>query len=321
MILRSRSSTTQRQPIADKGIAIGTTGTSTSTTASASQRPDLCINPTATLTQPDPSVPLLPRARTCMQPGDPKMEPTLADLQKCVNDLSAKVCKKLEDIHTDISAMKTKLQNLEGSVQDNSDRMLDIENKKLPGLETKLMAEIDKLKDNLVASEIYQRKMNLLFYGLPQKPNEDVERVLREEAFMLLGLSQEEANSISIINSHRLPKRNADGNATNNAPPVIIAKFVYMADRNWLLSAYERKAKAKTAQPRGNAENSAINTPRISVRTDLPPALKAKRSILATKAFQLRKQNNLSTKIAVVGTKVLLYTKARNATIWQPYKE
>ena len=44
--------------------------------------------------------------------------------------------KKLEDIHTDISAMKTKLQNLEESVQDNSDRMLDIENTKLPGLET-----------------------------------------------------------------------------------------------------------------------------------------------------------------------------------------
>ena len=81
------------------------------------------------------------------------------------------------------------------------------------------MAEIDKLKDDLVASEIYQRKMNLLFYGLPQKPNENVASVLREEAFMLLGLSQEEANSISIINSQRLPKHNANGNATNNAPP------------------------------------------------------------------------------------------------------
>ena len=189
---------------------------------------------------------------------------------------------------------------------------LTLKKNKLPTLETKLMKEIDSLKDKLVASEIYQRKANLLFYGLPQKSNENVDQVLRE-AFVSLGLSREDAKSVSIINLHRLPKRND----TNNAPPAIIAKFVYMADRNRILAAYERKSTRH-----GNDRNDAPPqpTPRISVRSDLPPALKKQRSTLASKAYRLRKEQNLSTKISVVGTKVILFTKTRNATVWQPFK-
>lgn len=236
------------------------------------------------------------------------MEPSLAGLQKTLQEFSCQVCGKLDDIRSDIAFIKSQLTTLEASVADNSARMLDLEKNKLPKIESKLQKEIDLLKEKLTLSEIYQRKSNLLFYGLEKKQNEKVESVLRE-AFVALGLSEEEAKSIAIINAHRLPSKR---DRSNNTPEPIIAKFVYMSQRNRLLYAFEKKS------PRDGIDHP---TPRISVRTDLPPAMKAQRAILATKAYKFRKENNLSTKIVVAGTKVILYTKPRNATEWQPYKD
>ena len=267
----------------------------TTSTSAPSQRPVPPVNP-LTLdirTQPD---------------NQAVMEPTLADLQKALKESSSKVCAKLDDIHADIASMKTKLSDLQATVEDNSARVLDLETKKLPKMEKKLLKEIDLLKEKLTISEIYQRKSNLLFYGLEKKQNENVENVLRE-AFVILGLSEEEAQSIALVNAHRLPSKR---DKTNNAPEPIIAKFVYMPQRNRLLAAYERRPQ------RPGIDHS---NPRISVRTDLPPALKAERAILATRAYKFRKENNLSTKILVVGSRVILYTKRKNATEWQPYTE
>ena len=130
--------------------------------------------------------------------------------------------------------MKKKLSDLQAT---NSARVLDIETNKLPNMEKRLKKEIDLLKEKLTISEIYQRKSNLLFYGLEKRQNENVESVLRE-AFVALGLSEEEAQSIALVNAHRLPSKRDN---TNNAPEPIIAKFVYMPQRNQLLSAFERK--------------------------------------------------------------------------------
>ena len=85
-----------------------------------------------------------------VQSGNQAMEPTLASLQKNLNDLSTKVRTKIDDSHTDIASMKKKMQDLDATVKDNSASMLDVENKKLPGHETKLMKEIDELKDIIV---------------------------------------------------------------------------------------------------------------------------------------------------------------------------
>ena len=268
---------------------------STTSTSAPSQRPAPPVN-LLTLDTPTP-------------PDNPiAMEPTLADLQKSLKESSSKVCAKLDDIHADIASMKKNLSDLQATVDDNSARVLDLETNKLPNMEKRLKKEIDLLKEKLTISEIYQRKSNLLFYGLQKKQNENVESVLRE-AFVALGLSEEEAQSIALVNAHRLPSKR---DKTNNAPEPIIAKFVYMPQRNRLLSAFERKPQ----RPGSDRPN-----PRISVRTDLPPALKAERAILATKAYKFRKEDNLSTKIVIVGSRVVLFTKARNATEWRPYKD
>ncbi|XP_072163555.1 uncharacterized protein [Diadema setosum] len=246
------------------------------------------------------------------QSGDQTvMEPTLSDVQKKLIDFSSKVCAKLDDIHADISSMKKRMIDLEAAVEDNSARVLDLEKGRLPLLEEKLQKEIDSLKEKLVLSEIYQRKSNLLFYGLEKKSDENVENVLRE-AFVCLGLSDEEAQSVALVNAHRLPRRND----ANKAPQPIIVKFVYMSQRNRVLSAFEKRPRYPVTVQPGIAQPRS----RISVRTDLPPALKAERGNLAAVAYKLRKEQNLSTKIVVVGSSVLLFSKAKSATEWQPYK-
>ena len=184
-------------------------------------------------------------------------EPTLADLQKSLKDFSKQVCGKLGDIRTDIASIKSQLTTLEAAVEDNCARMLDLEKEKLPKMESKLQKEIDHLKDELTLSEIYLRKSSLLFYGM-EKKNEKVESVLRE-AFVTLGLSEEEAQAIAIVNAHRLPSKR---DRVSNAPEPIIAKFVYMNQRNRLLYAFERES------TRNGIDHP---TPRISVHTDLPP--------------------------------------------------
>ena len=271
-----------------------------------SQRP-ATVNPL----KPDTSV-TMPRQQ--QQPVDtdaPATEPTLSDLHKLFTDFSGKITSKLNDMHTDISSINKKMADLEAAVEDNSARVLDLEKEKLPQVEMKLRKEIEQLKEKIVLSEIYQRKANLLFYGLEQKANENVVKVLRE-AFVVLGLSEEESLSISIANAHRLPSRNT----SSNAPQPIIAKFVYMNQRDRLISAYERSTRRG-----GTAQSDAPPRPRISVRTDLPPALKAARGALAAQAYKLRKEKNLSTKISLVGAKVVLYAKAKNSTEWHPYKD
>ena len=97
------------------------------------------------------------------------MEPTLADLQKSLKESSSKVCAKLDDIHANIASMKKKFSDLQATVDDNSARVLDLETNKLPNMEIRLKKEIDLLKEKLTISEIYQRKSNLLFYGLEKK--------------------------------------------------------------------------------------------------------------------------------------------------------
>ena len=270
--------------------------TACTTTNTPSQRPKL----------PVPVDPLTPATDT---PRKQVMDPTLADLQNSLKEFSSRVCNKLDTIHEDISSMKKRITDIEAAVDDNSARMLDFEKDKLPKMEMKLQKEIDQLKEKMMLSEIYQRRSNLLFYGLERKQNEDVEIVLRK-AFVSLGLNEDEAQSIAIVNAHRLPRRDK---SASSAPEPIIAKFVYMGQRNRLLFAFEKRPAQRPGIDQRN--------PRISVRTDLPPTLKAERGALAARAYKFRKENNLSTKIVVAGCRVILYTKARNATEWQPYKE
>ena len=130
-----------------------------------------------------------------------------------------------------------------------------------------------------------------------------------------LGIEEEIAMLIAIANAHRLPRRESEGQASAagaQAPPPIIARFCYMHDRNRILTAFEDQQRKRT---RSSGETSHART-RITVRTDLPPAMKIRRLILANEAYKLRKEKGVSTRIFQKGTELHLLWKEKGTNKW-----
>ena len=167
--------------------------------------------------------------------------------------------------------------------------------------------------------EIYNRKANLLFYGVAESREENIMETLKSKVFTTLGLSEEDAAKIAIINAHRLPRRDTSG---NKGPNPIIAKFCYMQDRDRILSLYEAGERNRS-RPDGNQTQAGAPGVAplrgITVRTDLPPALKAARGKLANEAYKLRKEKGLSTKIIVREASVILLWKEKGSTSWNKF--
>ena len=196
--------------------------------------------------------------------------------------------------------------------------------KELPKIKEHFQKEIKRLEDKLTMSEIYNRKMNLLFYGIRmEQKDESTAEVLRKN-LVKMGMDKDSIAKIKFVNAHRLPSRSAARNESGSsekedAPTPIIAKFVYMEDRNAVLNAYEQFQRNVRGAPRG--EETAAPRFRISVRTDLPPQLKARRGVLAAQAYKLRREKGLATKISVQGAKVVLFTREKGTTQWKAYEE
>lgn len=138
-----------------------------------------------------------------------------------------------------------------------------------------------------------------------------------KNVFIDLGISREEAARIIIVNAYRLPRksRDTDGAAAGDqGPDPIIAKFAIMRDRQRILEAYDNQSRNKNAAADHVTSRGATagTSSRISVRTDLLPTMKFRRGKLANTAYNLRKEKkNLSTKIFVIGTDVIVQFKEK----------
>ena len=102
------------------------------------------------------------------------------------------------------------------------------------------MSEIQELKRQRLEAEIYSKKTNLLFYGIPQKPDEDSEAVIRE--FMKDHLQHEKSATMLFANCHRLPSKRSD----RAHPNPIIVKFIQIKDRDSVLRLAPRLKNAPT---------------------------------------------------------------------------
>ena len=245
-------------------------------------------------------------------------EPTIGDLKADIEKLSDRLCNKID-------AMLVKISDMEVALQDTSDRALNLEKNELPKLRKKHETDISEIEKKLLRMEIYQRKTNLLFYGVPQKEDENVFVSIRK-AIKELGISSKMAEKMTFVNAHRLPRRannNADGASTNDrGPDPIIVKFAIMTERQAVLEAYHARSKSATdGEGQANDQESTNPRSRISVRTDLPPTLKFRRGKLSSIAYKMRKEKNLSTKIFVQDTEVVLQYKEKNTREWKTYTE
>ena len=191
----------------------------------------------AEVTQPNP---------TDTAVGSAPEQPTLADVYRSVKESSSEVCGKLETLTSEIALIKTKLEHVEASVTMNSDKIANLEQRKIPDIEGKMAHEIEQLKNKLIEMEIYNRRSNLLFYGIPESRDENVFALLRD-IFIHLGISAEDAANIALVNAHRLPRREVESRHASNdqphssPPKAIIAKFVYSRRSQLAKSAYKMR--------------------------------------------------------------------------------
>ena len=261
-----------------------------------------------------------PRGSATPPPADQQAMLTLSIFENGIQELKNTLCGKLDKLSAEVSAISDKVNHLEASIDINSDKIKALEETELP----KLHEDIKRLKDKLTMNEIYHRKLNLLFYGIPERQQEAVADVLRQTFANEFQIEENRIAQIMIVNAHRLPRRSSDSvpaGANRPSPTPIIAKFVLLEDRNLVLNAYERKQRQRTQEARNSAADGAAAPPGrwLSVRTDLPPLLKARRNVLATQAYKFRREQGLATRIIVIGAEVLLQTKEKGTTKWNTY--
>lgn len=255
-------------------------------------------------------------------------EPSNTEIQKAITDLSATLCTKIDNLSHQIVAMNLRVNKVEETVNDvektvnfNAGKVTDLE-KELPQIRKCLKDEIAKLNEKLTIMEIYNRKMNLLFYGVEEQQHENISDTL-QNVLSHLGIEERRATSMKFANAHRLPSRgdppeNAEAPRRPPRPSPIIVKFLSMADRDYVLSSFEKQQRQR---PGATPDQPALAPQRITVRADLPPALKKRRGFLAQEAYKLRKDQNLSTRIKLQGAEIILQWKVKGTTAWKLYQE
>ena len=266
--------------------------------------------------------------------------PSLSDLATLITSMKAsteannnQINAKLDTVITDIGSLKEEFRGIKQSVsqleafaEDTTSRIEEIENSKLPDLLNKIEKAKSDLEEKLILYEIHERKLNLLIYGVAMSKTENVYRECFVVFASMLNISLEEAmRTIPLTNAHRLPRRNpatSSGAGDRQQPDPIIVRFGRMQDRDRILLASQQRPR----QARGYAQ-SVTHNQQIVIRTDLPPAMKRERGRLASIAYHLRKdRSNVSTRIIVNGTRVILQTRtAGNSngppSAWTAWKE
>ena len=259
--------------------------------------------------------------------------PSNADLQRDIAKFTATISQKIDKMN---ELLDTKIDNLNKQISDLNERFTQMEKsqdfndaqisevkKEIPKVRGAMESEMEKLNEKITLLEIYNRKANLLFYGVQEQQNENVCETLRK-VFGDLGIDEGRAGSIKFANAHRLPARQdflgrEEEPQRQSRPSPIIAKFLSMMDRDYVLSTFEQLQFRR--HQRASPDQQGPTPSRVTVRTDLPRALKIRRGILAQAAYKLRKEKGLSTRIKLQGAKLILQSKEKGTTTWKLVEE
>ena len=228
-----------------------------------------------------------------------------------IRTLKIELSEKIEHINDKVQTITNRVETIESDNFDMNNRLVKCEqtSARFDDLEDK----IKYLENKLEYGEMRDRKYNVLIYGLKevgQPHNENTELVVREFVSETLKLGKDYSDKLLICNTHRLPRKSISStNDAPSAPPAIIVKLATMCSRNELLAA---------------ARNIPHGT-KVTIRTDLPPRLKEKRSMLANKAYEMRKGNrDIRTRIRESVPKRDVWLEYRNVvenTNWTKYND
>jgi hypothetical protein len=155
----------------------------------------------------------------------------LNDMRREMRQNFADISNNITELRTDFASLKTELLDLSLSVASLDKDVQDIKDEIIPSLHDQLQGEINGLKKQRLASELYSKKSNLLFHGIPESSDEDCDLTLRT---FLKNELKYNTDTLILANVHRLPTK--QDNRNNGKPKPIIVKFVLMKDRDAILA-------------------------------------------------------------------------------------
>lgn len=245
-------------------------------------------------------------------------EVTNASIKKLIIEMKREINEKLNrnqegivQLREDLVGVKDKVNDMEQKVNDieqavdyQGDLLQTVE-RKIPDMEKEMATKIKELEQKITLKEIHDRKPNLLIYGIPERPNEEIMETMWSIFQDDFGLDVEDAQSISVTSVHRLPSRNRRPVNGIYPPPAVIIRFVHMGDRQYF----------------GDRRNLKVSS-KLRLLDDLPPEMKRERGRLADIAYGLRQEGN-STRIIVEKTKVKLKfkPKGRFDLDWETHRD
>ena len=109
----------------------------------------------------------------------------------------------------DITALEEKVGNLQCSIKTAQDALNENvdKTKELNDRLTSLEADCSRLRQNETKRELYDRRMNLLVFGMPEKNDESKRDCLSEVRKLLVKMKVPNADHIHIVDAHRLGKK------------------------------------------------------------------------------------------------------------------
>lgn len=191
--------------------------------------------------------------------------------------------------------MTDRMGEFERSLEFQSVLVKDTDEKymrKMKKMERNLDDKIKLLDQKLMMLEKQDRKYNLLFYGIPEEPDEKLYEKMRHFFMAELKIAKERAQTIHFMNGHRYPSRGA-------GPNPVILRFTSFEDRQLVLS---------------HAKN-LLNTKK-RILTDLPISMKKERDRIAKLAYEIRQTEKLQTRIKDKGLDVYLEVRKENKDKW-----
>ncbi|CAG2220278.1 unnamed protein product [Mytilus edulis] len=146
------------------------------------------------------------------------------------------------------------------------------------------------LKEKQLLLEKHDRKYNALVYGMPEKSDENIWKVIDDLMINYLKMEKPKAESFPFANAHRIPARQNSGE--KKLPNQIISRFIHYADKELFLS-----------------HGSHLAGKNIRIVDDLPPCMKDARNELAKIAYKIRSDDNLKNTHSSLRVTVVLETR------------
>jgi hypothetical protein len=202
--------------------------------------------------------------------------PLDTELISYLKGMEDRLTEKVNGIDSKLNSIIVRVEDVESRVKDLQQQVSDVEKK-------------------LLEQEVYNRKYNLMLYGLHGHENKSSETIdkLRTLARDKLQIPSLTVDKMLFRNAHRLQKR-------DDKPAPIIMVFLCWSDRMTFLEG---------------ARNLKRNDG-LSIRTDLPPILKKRRGVLNSVGYDLRMREKVQTRVREKATNLWLETRKNSSLPW-----